>query len=138
LFRFLRAARPLYRASAFKGDLEFFLGPHWRDYIATHSTSNYLRAYLHHLETLADRQPLLLIAHSYTQHLAVASGGQILAKLVQKGLKVDAEAVASFSYSTGRPRDLKLEFKRIIDNTGESISRDEFQKVRAVLLLATF
>lgn len=126
------AALPLYRASAFKQDLTFYLGPDWEADIRKHSLSPQVQAYLDHLDNLAQTEPLLLAAHAFTQLLAVASGGQILARLVKKGLGLgEGQAgVAAYSYDgVKRPKVLKDAFKQRIDKLGEQIPEDAAAKV---------
>ncbi len=126
---FLQAARPLYRASAFAKDLEYYLGPEWRNLIKNTSWTPALQGYIKHLDTISANQPLLLMAHSYTQHLAVASGGQILSRMVRRGLNVDGIGISSYTYTKAQAKELRFELKRTVDILGETFTTEEFQKV---------
>jgi heme oxygenase len=56
-----------------------------------------------HLARLAVHEPRLLIAHSATQHLAVASGGQIIARMARKHLRLPEDAGTAAYEFTVRP-----------------------------------
>ncbi len=43
-----------------------------------------VEAYLTHLRQLAATSPCLLLAHSYTQHSALLSGGQIIKRMARR------------------------------------------------------
>ncbi|KAF9303516.1 hypothetical protein BGZ74_003588 [Mortierella antarctica] len=72
----------LARKAALEDDLEFFNGPDWRDML--HPVSPAQQAYMDAIERCATTKPELLIAHSYVRYLGDLSGGQILAKKLQK------------------------------------------------------
>ncbi|KAF9145333.1 heme oxygenase (decycling) 1 [Mortierella sp. GBA39] len=72
----------LNRKAALEEDLEFFNGPEWRDMLLTLSPAQ--KAYIDAIRRCSDSQPELLIAHSYVRYLGDLSGGQILAKKLQK------------------------------------------------------
>lgn len=71
--------------------------PSWRD---TVPVTPEIQAYLDHMEALASSaRPYLLLAHSYTQHLAVLSGGQIIRGLARKGMALPKDqGTAAFEY----------------------------------------
>lgn len=150
LAKYVAVARPLYRASAFKQDLCFYFGhDQWEQELRRRSLFPAVQAYLDHLKALAGSQPLLLAAHSFTQHLAVASGGQIISKLVKKGLALSqnqsqqqelvgegeedeeeykhCDGVSAFYFGAGvNPKDLKAALKECIDSLGDSeLTEDE-------------
>lgn len=130
----LRALRqralPLYRAAAFQSDLELFLGPEWRADLRAHcSALPQVEAYCAHLAALAAARPLLLAAHSFTQHLAVASGGQIVARMVRRGLGLQGpQGTAAFDYG-GEQRALKDAFKHEFNALAAVLSEEEVQLV---------
>jgi heme oxygenase len=56
-------------------------------------------AYTEHLDALGESRPLLLLAHSYTQHLAMAMGGQIIRRHARKAMKLpEDEGTAVFEF----------------------------------------
>ncbi len=64
----------LYRAPAIAADLQalFAITPEQQQPVPA------ARAYADHLQTLADHDPALLVAHAYTRYLGDLSGGQLL------------------------------------------------------------
>ena len=84
---FYEASLPVFRHAMIAHDLEFYLGPTWKEDINIHSKP-YVQFYLDHIEDIAKTTPILLCAHSYTQHLAILSGGQLLKRVVAKGLQL--------------------------------------------------
>ncbi|KAG0060410.1 Heme oxygenase 2 [Linnemannia elongata] len=72
----------LNRKAALEEDLEFFNGPEWREMLLTLSPAQ--KAYTDAIRRCSESQPELLIAHTYVRYLGDLSGGQILAKKLQK------------------------------------------------------
>ncbi|KAF9905793.1 Heme oxygenase 2 [Linnemannia zychae] len=72
----------LNRKEALEEDLEFFNGPEWRDMLKTVSPAQ--KAYTDAIRRCSETKPELLIAHTYVRYLGDLSGGQILAKKLQK------------------------------------------------------
>ncbi|KAG0210572.1 Heme oxygenase 2 [Mortierella sp. GBA30] len=72
----------LSRKEALEQDLEFFNGPDWREMLNPVSPAQ--KAYIDAIERCSSTKPELLIAHSYVRYLGDLSGGQILAKKLQK------------------------------------------------------
>lgn len=124
----MAAARPMFRADAFRADLEFFFGPGWEAELQRRSASPAVQRYLDHLSSLADASPLLLAAHSYTQHSAMASGGQIISKIVRKGLALGpapGPGTATFAYASADPKALKAALKGCLDGLEAEMSEAE-------------
>ena len=93
-----------------------------------HSQLPEVKAYQAHLDSLAASAPVLLAAHAFTQLLAVASGGQILARMIKKGLRLpEGEGVAAYTYATGQPRALKAALKLHIDSLQGELSAAEVE-----------
>jgi heme oxygenase len=73
-----------------------FSSPTWRQQLPN---TPELHSYLAHLKQLAASRPYTLLAHAYTQHLAILSGGQILKGLIRKTLDLPQnEGTAAFEY----------------------------------------
>ncbi|KAG0303745.1 heme oxygenase (decycling) 1 [Dissophora globulifera] len=73
----------LFRLPALVEDIEFFNGPNWRDMLTPVTPGQ--QAYISAIERCASSQtPELLVAHAYTRYLGDLSGGQVLAKRLQK------------------------------------------------------
>ena len=61
-----------------------------------------MKAYVEHLEQLGRRCPILLVAHAYTQHMAMAAGGKIIRRLARKAMKLPEDAgTAIFEFEVG-------------------------------------
>ncbi|KAG0335279.1 hypothetical protein BG004_000059 [Podila humilis] len=72
----------LSRKASLEEDLEFFNGPEWRDMLSPVSPAQ--QGYIDAIERCSNTKPELLLAHSYVRYLGDLSGGQILAKKLQK------------------------------------------------------
>ncbi|KAJ9504752.1 hypothetical protein QJQ45_024232 [Haematococcus lacustris] len=111
----------LYRHGAFATDLELFLGKDWR---AACPPSPQVLKYTQHLAQLAAEQPTLLLAHSFTQHLAVLSGGQIIKRAARKKLRLaEQEGTAAYEYKAS-PSQLKQAFCSALDAWGAGQSAE--------------
>ncbi|MBN3309491.1 HMOX oxygenase, partial [Amia calva] len=74
----------LSRVAALEADLQYHLGPGWRERVAKPPAAA-LR-YAQRLREVGKDHPELLVAHSYTRYLGDLSGGQVLGKMAQKAL----------------------------------------------------
>ncbi|KAF8936011.1 heme oxygenase 1-like protein [Dissophora ornata] len=74
--------KELSRKAALEQDLEFFNGPDWRDMLTPVSPAQ--QTYIDAIHRCSATKPELLIAHAYVRYLGDLSGGQILAKKLQK------------------------------------------------------
>lgn len=132
---YLHIARPLYRSDAFKRDLEFFLGQSWRQDIAQNSQLASVNSYITHLDHVATQDPLMLIAHSFTQHLAMASGGQILKRIIKRGLALQThDGTRIFDFEANNSRTLKMQVKTHMNKM--RATKDEECKVRTLFLMS--
>lgn len=102
----------LFRKRALEQDLEFYNGPGWRDRLFPISPAQ--QAYLDSIESCCgvgatstdsdlalkkdQPRPELLVAHAYVRYLGDLSGGQIMAKRLQKfnGLPVESDQGVAF------------------------------------------
>ncbi|KAK3821084.1 MAG: heme oxygenase-domain-containing protein [Benniella sp.] len=75
--------KELSRTALLERDLEFYNGPDWREMLTP--TSPAQQAYINAIQRCATSPtPELLAAHAYIRYLGDLSGGQILAKRLQK------------------------------------------------------
>ncbi|KAI8076523.1 heme oxygenase-domain-containing protein [Gilbertella persicaria] len=90
----------LNREQALIKDLEYYYGKERvADLIDFKHTTPAVKNYIASLKHAAERDPALLIAHSYSRYLGDLSGGQILAKRLKKYvLKIDVTDAAWDSY----------------------------------------
>lgn len=92
--------QPLYRSAALAADLS-----HFASQAASHGHPGLVAAassYVAHLESLAQREPLLLLAHAYVRYLGDLHGGQILHQRVSRALGLQGGQGTCF-YDFGPP-----------------------------------
>jgi len=65
--------------------LEFYYGENWREQI-TPSPAGII--YVNRIREVANTEPALLIAHSYTRYMGDLSGGQALKKIIRSALNL--------------------------------------------------
>ncbi|XP_077426242.1 heme oxygenase 2a [Vanacampus margaritifer] len=75
----------LHRCEALARDLEYFYGADWQSQI---SLSPGTEPYVDRIHQVGARDPVLLVAHSYTRYMGDLSGGQIPKKVAQRALKL--------------------------------------------------
>ncbi|GIL95965.1 hypothetical protein Vretimale_1883 [Volvox reticuliferus] len=134
-FKSLFKEGSIYRTAAFRADLENLLGANWE--VACSSKSIPLKEYEHHLALLASTQPRLLLAHSYTQHLAIAAGGQAVRRIVRKHLALpEGVCTTAFEFKGESSNTLKTKFKSVFDEWGRGLSEEAVQELTAEHLTA--
>lgn len=104
----------LFRSQALAADLWHFLGPDWLDGLPPSPAGE---RYALHLRDLADRDPVLLVAHAYTRYLGDLSGGQVLRTRAAAALGLSDRAGLSF-YDFPQIRDhaaFKAEYRARLD-----------------------
>ncbi|KAG2446881.1 hypothetical protein HYH02_008037 [Chlamydomonas schloesseri] len=108
----------LYRAPGFKQDVQDYLGATWQAQLGPKSQA--LKDYEAHLAHLGKTDPALLLAHSYTQHLAMATGGQIIKRWARKIFQLpDDVGTAAFDYPGEMSSNtLRSAFKKQFDEWG--------------------
>ncbi|XP_035993212.1 heme oxygenase 2 [Fundulus heteroclitus] len=77
----------LHRREALARDLEYFYGEDWESQV---SLSAGTKPYVDRIHEVGQKDPVLLVAHSYTRYMGDLSGGQILKKVAQRALKLPA------------------------------------------------
>jgi heme oxygenase (biliverdin-producing, ferredoxin) len=65
----------LHRKQSLEKDLAFYYGSNWREQIKLSSAGE---SYVKRIREISEKEPELLVAHSYTRYLGDLSGGQIL------------------------------------------------------------
>ncbi len=75
----------LEREQKLEQDLEFYYGENWRDQI---SASPEGVKYVEHIQEISNRNPALLVAHSYVRYMGDLSGGQSLKNIIRSALKL--------------------------------------------------
>ena len=86
----------LNRKQSLEKDLYFYYGSNWKEEIAISEAG---KAYVQRIHEIANSQPELLVAHSYTRYLGDLSGGQILKKISQRAMNLsDGEGTAFYEF----------------------------------------
>lgn len=83
----------LNRKDNLEKDLEFYYGLDWKNQIAP---SPQAQNYISRIREVSEKEPELLIGHAYTRYMGDLSGGQMLQKVVQSTLKLEAYQGTSF------------------------------------------
>ncbi|MDJ0511128.1 MAG: heme oxygenase (biliverdin-producing) [Crocosphaera sp.] len=83
----------LNRKQSLEKDLSFYYGPNWSNEVAP---SEAAKAYVARIHEVAQTQPALLAAHSYTRYLGDLSGGQILKKIAQRAMNLGENGGTAF------------------------------------------
>ena len=87
----------LNRKKSLEQDLQYYFGHNWREEITISEPG---KAYVARIREIAQTQPELLVAHSYTRYLGDLSGGQILKKISQKAMNLsDGEGTAFYEFT---------------------------------------
>ncbi|MDJ0556840.1 MAG: heme oxygenase (biliverdin-producing) [Microcoleaceae cyanobacterium MO_207.B10] len=86
----------LNRKQSLEKDLQFYYGAGWREQVAPSTAGE---AYVNRIREISEKEPELLVAHSYTRYLGDLSGGQILKKIAQRGMNLtDGEGTAFYEF----------------------------------------
>ena len=85
----------LNRKKSLETDLQFYYGSNWKREIGLSPAGE---AYVQRIREIANSQPELLVAHSYTRYLGDLSGGQILKKIAQKAMNLDEGGTAFYEF----------------------------------------
>ncbi|NEO50187.1 MAG: heme oxygenase (biliverdin-producing) [Moorea sp. SIO4A3] len=94
----------LNRKKSLEQDLCYYYGSNWQDKVVPSVAA---KEYVQRIKDMSEKEPELLVAHSYTRYLGDLSGGQILKKIAQRGMNLsDGQGTAFY------------EFKQIPDEKG--------------------
>ena len=104
----------LNRKQSLEQDLQFYYGPNWRQEIALSPAGE---AYVQRIREVADSQPELLVAHSYTRYLGDLSGGQILKKISQRAMNLaDGQGIAFYEFKAiPDEKEFKSHYRQALD-----------------------
>lgn len=86
----------LNRKHTLEQDLNYYYGANWREEIKLSPAGE---AYVKRIREISEKEPELLIAHSYTRYLGDLSGGQILKGIAQTAMNLnDGEGTAFYEF----------------------------------------
>jgi heme oxygenase len=101
------------RAEAMKEDLQHLLGKGWQ---STVPASTPAKAYADHLQTLADRDPVLLLPYVFSMHIPILLG--FLAQRIQRTLQLpDKQGLAFFTVSVLRGALMQVNWWQFVATT---------------------
>jgi heme oxygenase len=83
----------LLRVPALEQDLAALLGPEWRDRIAPNAAT---QRYCARMREVCFTWPFAFVAHHYTRYLGDLSGGQYLARAIERRLGLDVRTGTAF------------------------------------------
>jgi heme oxygenase (biliverdin-producing, ferredoxin) len=88
--------RELYRQRSLEKDLAYYYGVNWRDNIQLSPAG---KAYVERIREISQKEPEMLIAHSYTRYLGDLSGGQILKNIAVTAMNLtDSNGTAFYEF----------------------------------------
>jgi heme oxygenase (biliverdin-producing, ferredoxin) len=100
------------RVPALTADLEFLVGPDWRDRIAVRPATS---AYRDRLRAVAFDRASAFIAHHYTRYLGDLSGGQYLGPAIAKSYGLDGDGHRFFVFEGVRPPAFRAAYREMLD-----------------------
>ena len=100
------------RVPALTADLEFLVGPDWRDRIAVRPAT---LAYRARLRAVAFDRASAFIAHHYTRYLGDLSGGQYLGPAIAKSYGLDGDGHRFFVFEGVRPPAFRAAYRAMLD-----------------------
>ncbi len=126
------------RTGKFEQDLEFYLGPAWRD--DGRRKRQQVQNYVEHLLRLEKMDPHLLVAYFYHLYMGLLSGGQILSgkrRLLRKmaldsGGKSDESELApgmALTHFDEPIKELKRRYRQATDDVGQQLDEETRRRV---------
>ena len=118
--------RELNRKSSLEQDLSYYFGPNWWEQVQLSPAGE---VYVQRIREVSQKEPILLVAHSYTRYLGDLSGGQILKGIAQTAMNL-SDTEGTIFYEFDRISDQKafkaryrqaLDKLPIDDGTGDRI-----------------
>ncbi len=104
----------LNRKESLEEDLQYYYGANWRNEIKMSPAGE---AYVNRIHEIANNEPELLIAHSYTRYLGDLSGGQILKKIAQKGMNLEEKGTAFYEFKDiSDDKEFKDNYRHVLNN----------------------
>ncbi|WP_305095039.1 heme oxygenase (biliverdin-producing) [Prescottella sp. R16] len=113
----------LVRLPSLAADLEFLLGPAWREQVtATPATTRYITR----IEDVASTAPTAFVAHHYLRYMGDLSGGQIIRRMLSRAYDYDVDGLRFYIFDgIAKPKVFKDEYRAKLD--AAPLSADEQQ-----------
>lgn len=116
----------LTRLPAIVQDLEFLIGPDWREQIAPLPTT---ARYVARINEVGAVWPGGFVAHHYTRYLGDLSGGQIIRTLMQRQFGFDTNGVGFYLFGDiAKPREFKDTYREQLD----AVPWDDEEQARVI------
>ncbi|WP_341953235.1 biliverdin-producing heme oxygenase [Salinibacterium sp. TMP30] len=117
----------LTRLPAIEADLEFLIGPDWRNHIAPLPTAAAYAARVG--EIAAQNWAGGFIAHHYTRYLGDLSGGQVIRTLMQRQFGFDTNGVGFYLFDQiAKPKEFKTTYREQLD----AVEWDDAERNRVI------
>jgi len=105
--------KELYRQKSLEQDLSYYYGAKWREQVKLSPAGE---AYVQRIRELAQTEPELLVAHSYTRYLGDLSGGQILKGIAQTAMNLEDGGTAFYEFADiSDEKGFKNKFRQTLD-----------------------
>jgi heme oxygenase len=116
----------LTRLPALAADLEFLVGPDWRERVAPLPTT---QAYVSRIRHHAARWPGGFVAHHYTRYLGDLSGGPSIGRLLQRRFGFETNGIGLYLFA-----DIAdpTAFKRVYREQLDAAPWDDDEKTRVI------
>ena len=122
----------LTRLPALEADLEFLVGPDWRDRVAPLPTT---RRYVDRINKVGATWPGGFVAHHYTRYLGDLSGGLFIGRLMQRRFGFDTNGIGFYIFADiADPKAFKDVYREQLD--AAPWDDDEKERVIDEVLLA--
>ncbi|WP_396645973.1 heme oxygenase (biliverdin-producing) [Microbacterium sp.] len=116
----------LTRLPAIEADLDFLIGPDWREVVAPLPTT---RAYVDRIRRVAATWPGGFVAHHYTRYLGDLSGGQFIGRLMRRRFGFETNGIGFYLF--GDIADPE-EFKNVYREKLDAAPWDDDEKERVI------
>jgi heme oxygenase len=116
----------LTRLPAIEADLDFLVGPDWRDVVRPLANTT---AYVERIEQVASVWVGGFVAHHYTRYLGDLSGGRLLRSLLQRQFGFDTNGVGLYLFAEiAEPRRFCSTYREALDQ----VPWDDDERARVV------
>jgi heme oxygenase (biliverdin-producing, ferredoxin) len=127
----------LHRKHSLEQDLSYYYGVNWREEIKLSPAGE---AYVQRIREVSEKEPELLVAHSYTRYLGDLSGGQILKGIAQTAMNLsDGQGLAFYEFDEiADEKAFKVKYRQALDElpiddaTGDAPAGSRSQSDRIV------
>ncbi|NMG22298.1 heme oxygenase (biliverdin-producing) [Brasilonema bromeliae] len=103
----------LHRKETLEQDLTYYYGVNWREQIQLSAAG---KAYVERIREISEKEPELLVAHSYTRYLGDLSGGQILKGIAETAMNLSDGGTAFYEFDEiPDEKGFKAKYRQALD-----------------------